>query len=154
MNPDDFEKQLERLPLPSPPAAWREDILATARANIRPSGAADKICLLTSWRAVLARIPLAWGAVAAIWLMIIGVNSWLSGPSVASPSGGFAAAPANSPTVWNLQRTEMSLLADHLNVTLEPPQRRPERAPAPRSDRRREDGFGGFERDDALVRVV
>ena len=154
MNPDDFEGQLERQMLRQPPAAWREEILSTARANIRPPAAADNIRLLTGWRALLARIPVAWGAVAAIWLMIIGVNSWLSGPSVTSTSGGFVAAPGNSPTVWSLQRTEVSLLADHLKVVPEPPQRRQERAPLPRSDRRREDGFGGFERDDALVRVV
>jgi len=154
MNPDDFEKQLERQTLRQPPAAWREEILATARANIRPPAAANNISLLTGWRALLARFPVAWGAVAAIWLMILGVNSWLAGPSVTSTSGGFAATPGNSPTVWSLQRTEMSLLADHLNVAPEPPQRRQERAPLPRSDRRREESFGGFQRDDAWVRVV
>jgi hypothetical protein len=154
MNPDDFEEQLQRQMLRPPPTAWREDILTTARVNIRPPAAADKSSLLTGWRALVARFPVAWGAVAAIWLMIIGVNSWLSSPSVSSTSGDFAAASGNSPTIWSLQRTEMSLLADHLNVDPEPVHHRPERAPAPRSDSRREDGFGGFEPDGKLTGIV
>jgi hypothetical protein len=154
MNTDDFEKQLQSQSLRQPPAEWREEILAAARANIRPDPQPRETGLLVGWRALLARFPIAWGAVAAIWLAIIGVNSWMSGPSTTSPTGGLAAAPVNSPSIWSLQRAEISLLADHLSPVSEPRQRRQEPAPAPRSDRRREDGFGVFECEDALVRVV
>ena len=84
MNPDDFEQQLQRQSLRQPPAAWREEILAAARANIRPARSATESDWLVGWRAFLARIPLAWGAVAAVWAVIIGANLLMAGPSIAA----------------------------------------------------------------------
>jgi len=154
MNPDNFEQQLQRQPLRPPPAAWRDEILATARANVRRPVSKDEADLVTGWRAFLARIPQAWGAVAAVWAVIIGVNLLMAGPSVAIMAGSAGSAPPEKMTLWSLQRAEMSLLADHLTETPEPARRPPAAAPTPRSDRRREEGFGGFERADALARIV
>jgi len=141
MNPDNFEKQIERAPLRQPPAEWRAEILSVARANIR-TPAASEAGLLTSLRELLARIPAAWSAIAAVWLVIIGVNALLLESPPTGAASGFAAAFSDGPTIWNLQRAEIRLLADHLNTVSEPPQPRPQPVPAPRSDRRREDGFG------------
>jgi hypothetical protein len=145
MNKDDFEKQLERQSLRQPPAAWREAILATARANIRPASSATESDLLVGWRAFLARIPLAWGAVAAVWAVIIGVNLLMAGPSVAVMAGSANSTSQEKLTLWSLQRAEMSLLADHLIEPPAPAPRPPAVTPAPRSDRRREEGFGGLD---------
>jgi len=152
MNPDDFEKQLERQSLRPPPTAWREEILAAARANIRPASHSAESDLLVGWRAFLARIPLAWGAVAAVWAVIIGVNLLISGPSVTIMAGSAGSAPQDRMTLWSLQRAEMSLLADHLTDDSDPaPRIAP---PRPRSDRRREEGFGGFEFRDQSTTVA
>ncbi len=154
MNPDDFEKQLQRQPLRQPPAAWRGEILAAARANIRATQRPAEAGLLASWRALLTRFPVAWGAVAALWLVIIGANSLLSGPSISTS----ASAPANNATMtaWSLQRVQVSLLANGLTdfPDIAPPRETPSAPPRPRSERRRDDGFGGFERADELARVV
>ncbi len=152
MNPDNFEQQLQRQPLRPPPAAWREEILTAARANVRPASPAAEPDLFVGWRALLARIPLAWGAVAAVWAVIIGVNLLMSGPSVAVMAGSAGSAPPEKMTLWSLQRAEMSLLADHLTDDSDPaPRIAP---PRPRSDRRREEGFGGFEFRDQSTTVA
>lgn len=142
MNPDDFEKQLQRQSLQQPPAAWREEILAAARANIRTTGPAGESDLLSGWRALLARIPLAWGAVAALWLVIIGVNSLMSGPAIMVSASSLA--PREAMVVWRLQRAQTSLLANGLTdfPDLSPHQETPNASPRPRSDRRRDDGLG------------
>ena len=146
MNPDDFEQQLQRQALQPPPAAWREEILQAARANIPTAVSGRESELLTGWRALLARIPLAWGAVAALWLVILGVNSFMAGPAIATIASTSAPAPRDAMTVWNLQRTGESLLANRLTdgPDLVPFQAQPTAPPRPRSDRRRDDGFGTF----------
>lgn len=146
MKMDNFEKRLQRQPLRQPPAAWREEILASARANIPTSGHACTSELLTGWRALLARIPAAWGAVAALWLVILGVNSLLSGPAITKIASTPGPASHEPMTVWNLQRAEYSLLANHQTDSpdLAPAPRQPAVPPPPRSDIRRDDGFGGF----------
>ncbi len=148
MNSDDFEKQLQRTPLQPPPAAWRAEILAAAHANIRSTTASiPEAGLLASWRALLARIPLAWGAVAALWLVIIGVNSLMSGPAITVIARSSTPVQHEPMTVWNLQRAEARLLANEQTDPIEftPRREAPAALPSPRSDRRREDGFGGFE---------
>ena len=146
MKTDDFEKRLQCQPLQTPPAAWREEILTAARANLRKPESVEEAGLLTGWRALLARIPVAWGAVAALWLVIIGANSLMSGPAstmVASSPGPASHEPM---TVWNLQRAEYSLLVNHQTDApeLSPAPRRPAVPPPPRSDIRRDGGFGSF----------
>lgn len=154
MKHDDFEKQIKQQSFRQPPAGWREEILVAARANIRSSPRSNEASQLAGWRALLARFPVAWGAVAAIWLMIIGANSWMSGPSTNSTTGGLAATHGNGPSIWSLQRAEMSLLPDHLDSVSKPQQRRQEHVPTPRSDRRREDGIGEFDPDSGSVCFV
>jgi hypothetical protein len=143
MNPDDFEKQLQRQPSCQPPAAWREEILTAARSNIRAPRRAGESDLLTGWRALLARIPLAWGAVAALWLVIIGVNSLMSGPVITVIASTPAPPQREAMTVWSLQRAEIGLLANGLADApdIAPRRETPGVPPRPRSDRRRDDGF-------------
>ena len=146
MNPDDFEKQLHRQPLAPPPATWRDEIIAAASASIPRTHVVREPDLLTGWRAFLARIPLAWGALAALWLLIIGVNSLMSGPS-GVPSAGAPRGRAMM-TAWSAQRIQASLLASGSADLPEiaPPRETHVAPPPPRSDRRRDDGLGNFDR--------
>jgi len=141
MNPDDFEKQLQRQPLSPPPAAWREEILTAARAKI-PNKQAPREANVLGWRTFLSRIPLAWGAVAALWLLIIGVNSLVSDGNGTVAAKGPVGRPMM--TAWSAQRIQASLLASGSPDLPEiaPPRETPPAPPRPRSDRRRDDGMG------------
>lgn len=142
MNTDDFEKQLQRQSLRQPPAAWREEILAVANANIRNEAPVGEPGLLAGWRTLFARFPVAWGAVAALWLVIIGANSLVSGPSITVSAG--ASAPRVAMAAWSLQRAQVNLLANGLTdlPDIAPPRETPSAPPRPRSERRRDDGLG------------
>jgi len=79
MNPEDFEKQLQRQPLRPVPAAWRADILkaahsaspASASQNRAPSFLSTLNSRLSS---LLWPCPQAWAGLAAVWLVILAVN--------------------------------------------------------------------------------
>jgi hypothetical protein len=141
---NDFEKRLERQVLRQPPKAWRKEILSAARANIRPGTNEGESSLLAGWRALLARIPLAWGAVAAIWLVIAGANRLMSGQTDIAPSRDSISMRHEAMTVWNLQRAEFDTLAnDHIDLLDITPSPKPEVGPSrPRSERRKDCGLG------------
>lgn len=144
MNADDFEKQTQRQSLAPLPAAWREEILTAARAHLPAKNVSRDPGLPAGWRALLSRIPVAWGAVAAIWLVMIGANWLVSGPGGTVSSG---ASPGRAMvTAWSVQRIQASLLASGLPDLPEiaPPRENPPAPPRPRSDRRRDDGLGDF----------
>jgi hypothetical protein len=69
---DDFEQFLKSQPLRDIPTEWREELLATAAVTAHetptPSAASPW------WRAWLWPSPYAWGALAAAWLVIFGLN--------------------------------------------------------------------------------
>src|ERR1035438_2914387 len=85
MNPDDFEKRLERQPLRQMPGKWREEILAASR-RASPAHHASRVThhpppsrsLLSTLNHQLSTIlwphPTAWAGLAAVWLVILGVN--------------------------------------------------------------------------------
>jgi hypothetical protein len=71
MNPD-FENQLQRQPMRAVPPHWRKRILA-ASAEPAPAG----------WRQWFWPCPQAWAALAAVWVLILGINVLNAGaPSV------------------------------------------------------------------------
>jgi hypothetical protein len=71
MSNDDFEKQLGAAPFTRVPEAWRRDILQTANA-IRQSDTPEKQHAGVSWwKNWLWPRPLAWGALASVWLLIL-----------------------------------------------------------------------------------
>ncbi len=65
---DDFEQLLKSQPVRAMPAAWRHEILAAAqpaaKAPARPS----------IWQAWFWPSPYAWGGLAAVWVVILGLN--------------------------------------------------------------------------------
>jgi hypothetical protein len=85
---DQFEERLRRLPQRPVPPSWREEILLAARQASRSSQAP---CLATSkrseqgvthfaprWHAMLSTLlwphPKAWAGLAAIWMLVLGLN--------------------------------------------------------------------------------
>ena len=144
MKTDDFENQLQRQPLRTIPPGWRREILAAARAEAREPEQGAHRELLAGWRLLLSRIPLAWAAVAALWLGIIGANFLMSGPAITVVARSSKSAQAEVMTVGNLQRPNSTLLASLLSDTpgTQPINIPPALSPKPRSDRRRDDGMG------------
>jgi len=68
---DDFEQFLKSQPMRCVPPEWRGDILAQAADA---SGGKPAAVVLPWWQAWLWPSPYAWGALAAAWIIIIGLN--------------------------------------------------------------------------------
>jgi hypothetical protein len=91
MKPENqFEERLRRQSLRQIPSAWREEIIANARAVADAERQAttgktvseNQAALIAGWRLIFARLPLAWASLAALWIAIIGVNLMLPTPMV------------------------------------------------------------------------
>src|SRR6185503_16798594 len=75
MKPHDFEKQLQRQPLRAAPGEWREEILQASLASVSPHASRLAPDALPWWREWLWPSPQAWAGLAAVWLVILGLNS-------------------------------------------------------------------------------
>ncbi len=64
---DEFEKFLRHQPLRPPPENWRAEILAAA--------AQAPVKRVSKWTAWLWPSPYAWGALAAVWVVIFSLNA-------------------------------------------------------------------------------
>ncbi len=84
MNTDNFERKLSQRNLRQAPAEWREEILRAAnRAAECDSGRARQpwLALLTQrFTSLLWPSPKAWGALAALWIVALGINLSLREP--------------------------------------------------------------------------
>jgi hypothetical protein len=104
MNTDDFEQRLQRQPLRPVPPEWRDEILAAARAGAAPSSLAPRpsplLSLLRDW---LWPHPVAWGALAAGWALVVVLNSAAGGPVLTAmmPLPHSAAAWAARAGAWD-----------------------------------------------------
>jgi len=70
MNPDDFEKQLERQPLRTVPADWRAGILQAAKTSV-PQSSTIIPQRSVWWRELFWPCPQAWAGLAAAWVVIL-----------------------------------------------------------------------------------
>jgi hypothetical protein len=77
---DDFEQRLQRVPQYEPPSAWRGEILATAKKSAasvhapRPTPHGFLASLIQSLTTLARPQRLAWGSLAAIWMIITAMN--------------------------------------------------------------------------------
>lgn len=142
-NNDQFEQRLRRQPLRQVPSAWREEILAAAdvnrRSNTTQSVSEDQVALLTGWRLLFARLPLAWASLAALWVALIGVNLMMPSPIVRVTAQASPSARMETLAALDLQPGDLEALGRQF---LPAPEVSPiNRAPAvplrPRSERRR-----------------
>jgi hypothetical protein len=103
---NEFEKQLASRPPKSVPAEWRAQILKEARAA---SGAPVPSAFPLSWlRELLWPNPQAWGALAAIWIVMAAFQFMTPGTA---PAGGGAVAKIPVPS-FTEQRRELARLLD------------------------------------------
>ena len=137
MNPDDFERQLQRQSFRSAPVEWRAEIVAAATAATRPPGSRSIFSRLNAGlSALLWPCPQAWAGLAAVWVVILVVDL--------GSREGKPATSANSSTssnravtglfgLWRQREIELAGLAGPFPQPIAPP---PQPAlPRPRSER-------------------
>ena len=124
MKPDDFENQLQRQPLRAVPSEWRAEILQAARASHLTPHA------LPWWREWLWPSPQAWAGLAAIWLVILGLNATTSSQSVEIAKQTSKPSPEVETTLA-AQRRELARLLDNFSEPTPAPKAGP---PGPRSE--------------------
>ena len=144
MNSDDFEKRLQRQPLRPAPGAWREEILAAARQAALPRHAPRTThhaapSLLSTLYHQLSTIlwphPTAWAGLAAVWLLILGLNH---ATRDAAPRLAQGSRPPAAGLFMAFQEQER-VLAELIGPQEVPVAARPKVVrPQPRSERRRE----------------
>jgi len=146
MNPDAFEKRLQRQPLRQVPGAWRAETLSAARQSSLPDHASrithhapPSPSLLSTLNHQLSTIlwphPKAWAGLAVVWLAILGINLTTRDASQAVAKH---AAPV-SPQVFMAFQEQERLLSELIGPRDAPVAERPEpRLPRPRSEARKE----------------
>ncbi|MGD0260399.1 MAG: hypothetical protein ABSD29_11315 [Verrucomicrobiota bacterium] len=145
MNLDDFEKRLERQPLRQMPGEWREEILSAARqaslaqhATRTTHHVAPSPSLLSTIIYQLSTIlwphPTAWAGLAAVWVVILGINLTTRD---ASQEVAERASPV-SPQVFLAFQEQERLLTELIGPRETPVAERPKPVvPQPRSERRK-----------------
>jgi hypothetical protein len=140
--PDQFEDRLRRQPLRSVPPAWRGEILAAARAaaTSHPEAPAASrswfFALRSGLSALLWPHPVAWAGLAAVWLLILGLNFATREPGE-SEAARQSAPP--SPQMRELLHQQEQMFADLIGPVEKPHADRPKpAAPQPHSQRREE----------------
>jgi hypothetical protein len=155
MNPDEFEKRLQRQPLRQVPGEWREEILSAARqaslpqhasritSTLRSAATEDghhahpSPSLLSTLNHQLSTIlwphPAAWAGLAAVWVVILGINLTTRDASQAVAKH---ASPV-SPEVFMAFQEQERLLNELIGPRETPVAERPKPVlPRPRSERR------------------
>jgi len=86
---NDFEHELSSQPLRRPPPEWRAGILSGAARIVEPSW---------TWQSWFWPSPMAWGALAAVWVGALlldgGVSGQSSTPFVVDRAPAISATPA------------------------------------------------------------
>ena len=148
MNTDDFEKRLQRQPLRQIPAEWRGQILD---ACVRQEAVTEDLTV-PAWRLFLARFP-AWGAVAALWVVLLSINAWLAGSEAPERPGKVVAGSVQSMALWSQHSAALQKLAtEDQSLDGETPERPPALKPnQPRSERRRDWQSGAVRSEPTLT---
>jgi hypothetical protein len=156
MSTDDFEKRLERQPLRQIPGEWREEILSAARQAslaehappvLRSSTAEGGRTTqhVSASRSLLSTIhhqlstllwphPTAWAGLAAVWLVILGINLTTRDASTVIAKH---ASPV-SPQVFMAFQEQQRLLVELIGPRETPVAERPKPVvPRPRSEGRK-----------------
>jgi hypothetical protein len=136
MNTDPFEQRASHQPWRQVPVAWRQEILAAARAAERPRS----VPAVSRWEQLADLLwpsPKVWAGLAAAWIAMIGLNVVLS----SSTTSQFPAAAGGVQLAHNRQQ-QQRLMLELLNPDNDPAAPSPDGKPAPRSDRRLVQRYG------------
>jgi hypothetical protein len=145
---ENFEQHLQRQQLRRVPSLWRQEILAAAKTNRRDENAQhvseDRAALLAGWRLLFARLPLAWATLAALWVALIGVNLMMPSPMVRVTGQTSPSVRMETLAALDLQPGDLEALGWQFSPAPEasPVNRTPAVPVRPRSERRRDAGFG------------
>ena len=144
MNTDDFEKRLKREPLRQLPGEWRAQILSAAK-RASPAHHASRIThhsppsrsVLSTLHHQLSTLlwphPTAWAGLAAVWLVILGINLTTQDASTVIAKH---ASPV-SPQIFMAFQEQERLLSELIGPREAPVAERPKPiVPRPRSEMR------------------
>jgi hypothetical protein len=137
MNPDDFERQLQRQSFRPVPVEWRAEILAASATAVRPAPKPSLGSVLNArLSSLLWPCPQAWAGLASAWVLILAVNlaSREAKPATAAADANHSSgAVAGLFGLWRQRQIELAGLAGPFPQPILPP---PQPAlPRPRSER-------------------
>jgi hypothetical protein len=122
---NEFEKQLANQPLKSVPTEWRAQILNEAKAH-EPRDSRAPEGRTPSWlRELFWPCPQAWGALAAVWIVIAVFKSLTPG---AAPANAYPIAKSHVPSVPEQRRELANLLGIRPDKSNRTPADRPRSA--------------------------
>ena len=130
---NEFEQRLRQVPLKASPPDWRAEILAAAQP-VTPTVARDlpRRAVQPWWQTLFWPHPKAWGGLAAVWLIILGLQ--LSQRDDA-PVRTEKSAPPSAETLVEL-RQQQRMLAELLGAHELPTADRPKTtSPQPHAQR-------------------
>ena len=134
------------------PSEWRDEILGACVRRERKEVVAEETSV-PAWRLLLARFPAAWGAFAALWVVLVSINALLAGSDTPGAPGQAAASSFQSLAVWNHHSAALQQLAsDDQSIDAETPAQPPAlKLKNPRSERRRDWQLGEVLRKPTLT---
>jgi hypothetical protein len=140
MNSDDFEKRLQAQPLRQLPPEWREQILSAAKDAATSTHASrvthhNRPSLLSTVYHQLSTLlwphPAAWAGLAAVWVVILGINLTTGSPTRTEAKLSRPASPQFFMAFQEQQRLLNELLATRETPVADRPKTG---APRPRSE--------------------
>jgi hypothetical protein len=134
MKNDPFENQLRGQLLRPPPANWRKDILTAAATQAGHASPASPQPASSWWRTLLWPAPHAWAGLAAMWVLIIGLQ-FSSDEKPAVPQKAQASPPRQVEYAMREKQRVFAELMSQMDtdVAVEPPKKF---VPRPRSEGR------------------
>ena len=134
MNPDDFEKSLQRQPLRQIPQEWRSEILRAANTKVaQPAIEEPRLpWLLRPWHELFWAARRVWLGFAVIWIAIVAINL----ADTETPGKAETAMKIPSDNILLTWQQQQRLLTELNNSESTDSDKPKVNAPKPRSERR------------------